>query len=105
MTWVFAVPVAGFVLFLVVGAVTGHVKVLRELGALAWVQHGTRANIRRALGLPGYAGTATVYAARSPLVIPASGHMTRSGLETRTSRAPSGPGTSRTSGFALMPGA
>jgi hypothetical protein len=27
MTWVFAVPVAGFVLFLVVGAVTGHVKV------------------------------------------------------------------------------
>jgi hypothetical protein len=43
-----------------------HVKYLRELGALAWVQRGTRANIRRVLGLPGYAATATVYAAVIP---------------------------------------
>ncbi|MEU1078230.1 cell wall protein [Streptomyces sp. NPDC005878] len=43
-----------------------QVAVLRELGALAWVVHGTRANIRRALGLAGYAGTATVYAAVIP---------------------------------------
>ncbi|MGV9891653.1 cell wall protein [Streptomyces sp. NPDC003395] len=45
-----------------------HVAYLRELGALAWVQHGTRANIRRALGLGGYAATATVYAAVIPPV-------------------------------------
>lgn len=45
-----------------------HVAVLRELGALAWVQHGTRANVRHKLGLGGYAATATVYAA----VIPAA---------------------------------
>jgi hypothetical protein len=45
-----------------------HIATLRELGALAWVQHGTRANIRRALGLGGYAGTATVYAAVIPAV-------------------------------------
>jgi hypothetical protein len=48
--------------------VARHVSYLRELGALAWAQHGTRANVRRVLGLPGYAGTATVYAA----VIPAA---------------------------------
>ena len=45
-----------------------HVRYLRELGALAWVQRGTRANSRRSKGETGYAGTATVYAA----VIPAS---------------------------------
>jgi len=45
-----------------------HVSYLRELGALAWVQHGTRANIRRAMGLKGYAATATVYAAVIPPV-------------------------------------
>ncbi|MET7713751.1 cell wall protein [Streptomyces sp. NPDC005407] len=45
-----------------------HVSYLRELGALAWVVHGTRANIRRKLGLGGYAGTATVYAAVIPAV-------------------------------------
>lgn len=43
-----------------------HVGYLRELGALVWVVHGTRTNIRRALGLKGYAGTATVYAAAIP---------------------------------------
>ena len=43
-----------------------HVAVLRELGALAWAVHGTRTNIRRALGIAGYAGTATVYAATIP---------------------------------------
>lgn len=45
-----------------------HMRYLRELGALAYVQHGSRANSRRELGLTGYAGTATVYAA----VIPAA---------------------------------
>ncbi|MGW0188142.1 hypothetical protein ACWDV7_20555 [Streptomyces sp. NPDC003362] len=45
-----------------------HIGYLRELGALAWVQHGTRTNIRRALGLKGYAATATVYAAVIPPV-------------------------------------
>jgi hypothetical protein len=43
-----------------------HVGYLRELGALAWVQHGTRINIRRAMGLKGYAATATIYAAVIP---------------------------------------
>lgn len=45
-----------------------HVAVLRELGALAWVEHGTRLNVRRLLGHKGYAGTATVYAAVIPPV-------------------------------------
>lgn len=49
-------------------SITRHVKYLRELGALAWVQHGSRTNRLRTLGLKGYAGTATVYAA----VIPAA---------------------------------
>ncbi|MFB7313022.1 hypothetical protein [Streptomyces sp. NPDC056192] len=49
-------------------SVKRHVSYLRQLGALAWVQHGTRSNIRRVFGLGGYAGTATVYAA----VIPAT---------------------------------
>ncbi|MFD8839770.1 hypothetical protein [Streptomyces griseofuscus] len=47
-------------------SVKRHVGYLRELGALAWVQHGTRVNIRRAMGLKGYAATATVYAAVIP---------------------------------------
>jgi AraC-like DNA-binding protein len=52
-----------------------HVSYLRELGALAWVQHGTRTNIRRALGMTGYAGTATIYAAVIPPVFDhAMGH-------------------------------
>ncbi|MEU1468904.1 cell wall protein [Streptomyces sp. NPDC005761] len=43
-----------------------HVGCLRELGALVWVRHGSRRNLR----LPGrpYAGTATVYAATVPYV-------------------------------------
>ncbi|WP_328545424.1 cell wall protein [Streptomyces europaeiscabiei] len=45
-----------------------HIGYLRELGALAWVQHGTRTNIRRLLGMKGYAATATVYAAVIPPV-------------------------------------
>lgn len=45
-----------------------HTAMLRELGALAWVVHGTKANIRRTLGLGGYAATATVYAAVIPAV-------------------------------------
>jgi hypothetical protein len=52
-----------------------HIGYLRELGALAWVQHGTRINIRRAMGLKGYAATATVYAAVIPPVFDhAMGH-------------------------------
>ena len=47
-------------------SIARHVSYLRELGALAWVQHGSRANRLRALGLKGYAGTATVYAATIP---------------------------------------
>ena len=47
-------------------SVKRHVSYLRELGALAWVQCGSLANIRRARGLKGYAATATVYAAVIP---------------------------------------
>jgi len=47
-------------------SVARHISYLRELGALAWAQHGTRHNSRRALGLKGYAATATVYAAVIP---------------------------------------
>ncbi|MFJ8888006.1 cell wall protein [Streptomyces sp. NPDC102402] len=43
-----------------------HVRVLRELGALAWHRHGTKRNLR----LPGraYTATATIYAATIPAV-------------------------------------
>ncbi|MEW2393108.1 hypothetical protein AB0933_32580 [Streptomyces venezuelae] len=62
-----------------------HAAVLRELGALVWVVHGTRANVRRALGLGGYAATATVYAAAIPAVYDhALGHtLVGSGYEAR----------------------
>jgi hypothetical protein len=46
--------------------VARHVGYLRELGALAWVEHGSRTNVRRLMGLTGYAATATVYAAVIP---------------------------------------
>ena len=45
-----------------------HVRYLRELGALAWAGRGSQANVRRTQGQPGFARTATEYAA----VIPAS---------------------------------
>ncbi|MFF9787238.1 hypothetical protein [Streptomyces nigrescens] len=45
-----------------------RVAQLRALGALVWVQHGTQRNSRRARGLDGYAGTATIYAATIPAV-------------------------------------
>ena len=47
-----------------VPTVKRHVAVLRELGALVWLEHGSRRNLR----LPGraYAGTATVYGAVIP---------------------------------------
>ncbi|MFC4516413.1 MULTISPECIES: hypothetical protein [Streptomyces] len=48
--------------------ITKHAKILREMGLLVWVSHGSKTNIRRALGLSGYAGTATVYAAVIPPV-------------------------------------
>ena len=54
-----------------------HVSYLRELGALAWVQHGSRMNRLAAMGLKGYAGTATVYAGVIPPVYDhAMGHTT-----------------------------
>jgi hypothetical protein len=52
-----------------------HIGYLRELGALAWVRHGSRTNRLRQLGLTGYAGTATIYAAVIPAVFDhAMGH-------------------------------
>jgi hypothetical protein len=47
-------------------SVARHIGYLRELGALAWVQHGSRTNRLYRMGLKGYAGTATVYAAVIP---------------------------------------
>jgi hypothetical protein len=66
-------------------SVARHVSYLRELGALAWVQHGSRTNRLRVLGLKGYAGTATVYAAVIPAVYDhAMGHrIVGSGYEAR----------------------
>ncbi|WP_052683164.1 hypothetical protein [Streptomyces sp. FxanaA7] len=74
-----------------------HVSYLRELGALAWAQHGTRANIRRLLGIKGYAATATVYAAVIPPVydeamghtVVGSGYAARIVVDVRGRRAPS----------------
>ena len=43
-----------------------HVKYLRELGALAWDVHGSLTNVRPLHDQPGYAATATVYAAVIP---------------------------------------
>ncbi|WP_199550313.1 cell wall protein [Streptomyces sp. N35] len=62
-----------------------HAAYLRELGALVWVVHGSSTNIRRALGLDGYAGTATVYGAVIPPVYDhAMGHtIIGSGYEAR----------------------
>jgi hypothetical protein len=48
--------------------VSRHVAYLREMGSLVWVGRGSRTNVRRARGLGGYAGTATVYAAVIPAV-------------------------------------
>jgi len=50
-----------------------HVRVLRELGALAWHRHGTKKNLQ----LPGrpYTATATIYAATIPAAYDhANGH-------------------------------
>lgn len=56
-------------------SVRRHIRYLRELGALVWVQRGSRANILRRKGQAGYAGTATVYAATIPAVFDhAMGH-------------------------------
>ncbi|MFI0156267.1 hypothetical protein [Streptomyces lydicus] len=43
-----------------------HISYLRQLGALAWVTHGTQRNSRAARGLDGYQPTATTYAATIP---------------------------------------
>ncbi|WP_107099008.1 helix-turn-helix domain-containing protein, partial [Streptomyces kanamyceticus] len=42
-----------------------HVALLREIGLLAWVVHGSRTNTRPC-HLPGWSGTATIYAATAP---------------------------------------
>ncbi|MEU6979544.1 hypothetical protein [Streptomyces sp. NPDC046371] len=70
-----------------------HVAVLRELGALVWVVHGTKANVRRRLGLAGYAGTATVYAAVIPLVYDRAmgNRIIGSGYEARALATPPNP--------------
>ncbi|MDX3672792.1 hypothetical protein [Streptomyces europaeiscabiei] len=47
-------------------AVTKHVAMIRRAGWLAWVEHGSLRNALRGLGRPGYARTATVYAATIP---------------------------------------
>ncbi|MDH6523467.1 hypothetical protein M2163_000028 [Streptomyces sp. SAI-135] len=46
--------------------VSRHVAYLREMGSLAWVERGSRTNVRRASGLDGYARTSTVYGAVIP---------------------------------------
>jgi AraC-like DNA-binding protein len=65
--------------------VARHIAVLREMGLLVWVEHGTRSNSRRRQGLDGYAGTATVYAAVIPPAYDhAMGHEVRgTGYEAR----------------------
>ncbi|WP_331757527.1 cell wall protein (plasmid) [Streptomyces sp. NBC_01650] len=66
-----------------VATVKRHVQILRELGALAWRRHGSKAN----LSLPGraYTATATIYAAVIPPVFDeAMGHrLAGSGYEAR----------------------
>ncbi|WP_371611850.1 cell wall protein [Streptomyces clavifer] len=66
-----------------VATVKRHVKVLRELGALAWWRHGSKRNLR----LPGraYTATSTIYAAVIPPVYDdAMGHrLAGSGYEAR----------------------
>ncbi|MCU1613692.1 MAG: hypothetical protein JWO98_1232 [Frankiales bacterium] len=84
-----------------VSTVKRHAAYLREMGLLAWVQVGSRRNVRQMLGLGGYAATATVYAA----VIPASydvamgrthignGYDARTVVDLRDSEpSPNGPG-------------
>lgn len=85
--------------------VARHAKYLRQLGALAWAQRGSRRNVKRLLGLPGYAATATVYAAVIPAAYDtAMGHQVigdgygarvvrdyRQMPDTRPSRTPVGP--------------
>ncbi|MET8571821.1 hypothetical protein [Streptomyces sp. NPDC004783] len=84
-------------------SVKRHVGYLRELGALAWVQHGTRTNIRRAMGLKGYAATATIYAAVIPPVfdhamghtIIGTGYQARIVIDQRGQQQPTIPAQSR----------
>ncbi|MFJ8870797.1 cell wall protein [Streptomyces sp. NPDC102473] len=66
-----------------VATVKRHVKILRELGALAWWRHGSKRNLR----LPGraYTATSTIYAAVIPAAYDdAMGHrLAGSGYEAR----------------------
>jgi hypothetical protein len=85
--------------------VARHVKYLRQLGSLAWAQRGSLRNVKRLLGLPGYAATATVYAAVIPAAYDdAMGHQIvgdgyaarvvrdyRTMPDTRSSSTPAGP--------------
>ncbi|MBW8705742.1 hypothetical protein MBT84_39650 [Streptomyces sp. MBT84] len=89
--------------------VARHVAYLRELGALVWVEHGCRANVHRAQGLPGYAGTATVYAAAIPRIydeamgyrIVGSGYLSRIIVDLRATR--SAPDSSRRATITTAP--
>jgi hypothetical protein len=80
-----------------------HAGYLRELGALAWVQHGTRVNIRRTMGLKGYAATATIYAATIPAAydhamghtIVGTGYTARIVIDQRGQQTPAIPAQTR----------
>ncbi|MEU8709321.1 hypothetical protein [Streptomyces sp. NPDC048565] len=67
-----------------------HVRVLRELGALAWRRHGTKKNLR----LPGrpYTATATIYAAVIPAVVDTGRDKQPAGQRGSARRAPHSPG-------------
>jgi hypothetical protein len=81
-----------------------HIAVLRELGALAWAQHGSRTNLLAAMGLKGYKGTATVYAAVIPAAydhamghrIVGTGYQARIVIDQRGTQQPVIPAQTRT---------
>lgn len=66
-----------------VATVKRHVKILRELGALVWLVHGSKRNLSLTAGE--YTATATIYAAVIPLSFDkAMGHrLTGTGYESR----------------------
>ncbi|MEV5703103.1 cell wall protein [Streptomyces anthocyanicus] len=85
------------------GYICKHISYLRELGALAWVQHGNSTNINRLKGLLGYAGTATVYAAVIPPAydhamghrIIGTGYQARIVIDQRSQQQPAIPAQTR----------
>ncbi len=81
-----------------------HAGYLRELGALAWVQHGTRTNLLASKGLKGYKGTATIYAAVIPPAydhamghtVIGAGYQARIVIDQRGQQTPTIPAQTRT---------